>query len=306
MEWVHSWLKRAVAQSLSGARYDHYKALPVSTVKTMVSKILNDRTGLGPRTILTACRGIALDKGERKVRPVAIGEAIRRIAARVVCAQDNSLFAEILSEVMQFGVGIKGGIEYAYHSVRLHLERMHNQFEEQLSSGRHLDHQEMMRAVPAILKIDFRNGYNSTCRGKMLAQVEAKVPHLLRFACYLYAQRTKFVVVHKGQLVEVIESAFGSQQGDPLGGHFFALSIYDFMKQVRDEWPTACISWVVDDLTVVDTQERPLEVARMVDTEGPEYGLFKHDTKGEIYSPHNVGGWTPFRAFTHTLVQACA
>jgi len=178
---------------------------------------------------------------------------------------------------------------------------MHNQFEEQLSSGRHSDHQEMMRAVPAMLKIDFRNGYNSTCRGKMLAQVEAKVPHLLRFARYLYAQRTKFVVMHKGQLVEVIESAFGSQQGDPLGGHFFALSIYDFMKQVRDEWPTACISWVVDDLTVVDTQERLLEVARMVDTEGPEYGLFKHDTKGEIYSPHNVGGWTPFRAFTHTL-----
>ena len=87
----------------------------------MVQKVLNGNTGEGPHSIITACQGLALDKGGRKVRPVAIGEAIRRIAARVACLQDNEAISEHLKKVMQFGIKVRGGIEYAYHSVRLHM-----------------------------------------------------------------------------------------------------------------------------------------------------------------------------------------
>ena len=119
---------------------------------------------------------------------------------------------------MQFGVKVRGGIEYAYHSVRLHMMALWNQYE--------VEEPEEPEKIPGVLKIDYKNGYNSPKRSRMLSQVESKVPHMLRFTRYLYAQRAKFVVMHKGAVVGGIDSVHGSQEGDPLGGHLFALAIY--------------------------------------------------------------------------------
>ena len=107
------------------------------------------------------------------------------------------------------------------------------------------------------------------------------------------------MVVHKGAVVLKVNSVYGSQQGDPLGGHFFALSMYDFMLRLATKFPEACISWIVDDLTVSDKQGRLLEVAEFIRSVGPEYGLFKNDTKGEIYSPEatRVPQWRPHERF---------
>jgi hypothetical protein len=296
MEWILQKLKRGIAQGLSGARYEHYKIMEPGLVKLMVTKLLNGDTSPQVREVLTSCRGFALDKGERKVRPVAIGEAIRRIAARVVCAQDGPAIAKTLEQVMQFGVGIMGGIEYAYHSVRIHMLSRYDQYERDY--GRH-NGADVGLEVPAGLKIDYKNGYNSTKRSKMLAQVEQKFPALLRFTRYVYAQRAKFVVMHKGRVIEAIDSVHGTQQGDPLGGHLFALSIYDFMKELRDDFPQAAISWIVDDLTVSDTQAQLKLIAERVHTVGPEYGLFKNHSKGEIFSHITAAqpNWKPMEVF---------
>ena len=299
VEFVRQRLKRGVAQSLSGARYEHYQHLPFETSKRMVQQILNGTPSEGVRSVLTACRMIALDKGGRKVRPVAIGEAIRRIAARVVCVQDNEAFSAILTSVMQFGVGVKGGIEYAYHSIRLHMLAMYDEFEAKYYGvGMDDDEEEVLEGdIPGVLKVDFQNGYNSTSRAKMLAQVQHKFPHLLRFARFCYAQQAKLVVMHAGAVVGEIESVFGTQQGDPLGGHFFALSIFQFMADLQVKFPEACVSWIVDDLTVSDTQDELVKVAAFIDSKGPEYGLFKNDDKGEFYSPHGAkpanADWKP-------------
>ena len=293
LEFVQNNLKRGVAQSLSGARYEHYKALPLPLLETMVHKILNGQTGEGPRSVITACRLIALDKGEGKVRPVAIGEAIRRIAARVACLQDNGTISAYLQQVMQYGVKVKGGIEYAYHYIRIHMMAMWD---------RHDPHEVDETETPGVLKVDFTNGYNSPPRSKLLTQVECKLPHMLRFVRYLYAQAATLVVMHEGKVVGEIESVFGTQQGDPLGGHFFALSIYDFMAALLRQFPEAAISWIVDDLTVSDKQGTLVEVAKMIQEQGPEYGLFKNATKGEVYSQMNLQNpdWKPMRALTHT------
>jgi len=296
MKWILGKLKRGIAQGLTGARYDHYRLLKADVVKLMVTKLLNGDTSAQVRKVLTSCRGFALDKGDRKVRPVAIGEAIRRIAARVVCAQDGPEIAKTLEKVMQFGVGIKGGIEYAYHSVRLHMLERFDQYERDygVQNGDDLGDE-----VPAGLKIDFKNGYNSTKRSKMLTQVQHRFPGMLRFVRYTYAQRASFVVMHKGRVVKEIDSIYGTQQGDPLGGHLFALSIYDFMLDLRDNFPQAAISWIVDDLTVSDTQAQLKLIAEKVDTDGPEYGLFKNHTKGEIYShiTDTRPNWKPLPVF---------
>jgi len=289
MAYVKSRLKGGIAQSLSGARYEHYECLPTATLERMVDKILNGETAEGPRSVITACRGLAPDKGGRKVRPVAIGEAIRRIAGRVVCVQDNAAIAEMLTPVMQFGVAVKAGIEYAYHSVRQHMMATYDEYEQQYMSG---DGDE--DEVPGVLKVDFKNGYNSTQRSKMMAQVEVKLPRLLRFTRYCYAQEGTVVFMYKGKSVKELKSKFGSQQGDPLGGHYFALSIFDFMQELHSAFPEACKSWIVDDLTVSDKQGQLAEVAKFIAEKGPAYGLFKNETKGEFYTPFSARN-TAFR-----------
>ena len=55
-------LKNNIAQSLSGARYEHYKPLPVDVVAAMCDHILNDRLAAPTRAILTSGKLIPLDK----------------------------------------------------------------------------------------------------------------------------------------------------------------------------------------------------------------------------------------------------
>ena len=155
--------------------------------------------------------------------------------------------------------------------------------------------------IMGVLKIDLKNGCNSTKRSQMLAQVESKVPHLLRFTSYLYAQSAKFVVMHRAAVVGEIDSIHGSQQGDRLTGCFFALSIYDSMVKLKDTFPEAGNSWIVDVLTVSAKQGRLLGLSAMVHTQGPEHGLFSHNTKGEFYSQMGLvdSQWKPLRNITH-------
>ena len=67
-------------------------------------------------------------------------------------------------------------------------------------------------------------------------------------------------VMHNGQVVVTTKSIFRSQQGDPLGVHFFAFSIYDFMMQLANKFKEACISGIVDDPTVSSSQSQLFEV----------------------------------------------
>ena len=44
-----------------------------------------------------------------------------------------------------------------------------------------------------------------------------------------------------------MESVFGTQQGDVLSGHLFALSIYDFAHDLVTRHPDVMVSFIVDD-----------------------------------------------------------
>ena len=68
---------------------------------------------------------------------------------------------------MQFGVKVRGGVEYAYYSVRLHTMAQWNQYE--------VEEPEEPEEIPGMLKIDYTNGYNSPKRSRMLPQVQSKV-----------------------------------------------------------------------------------------------------------------------------------
>jgi hypothetical protein len=278
MQFVLEELPDHRAQSLSGARYEHYKCLPASTVEKMVHHVLNAMNWDSVREVHVGGRLIALDK-KPGVRPIVIGECIRRIAARVVCLQDKELFAKLFTKVCQYGVSTKGGIDYAHHKIRLHLMRKFDEHMEAPSDDRDTG------AMPAMAAMDFSNAFNAASRAKMIAQVQSKHPRLSRFTRYCYSKPSKLKVLHQGRVAYVISSQVGSHQGDPLGGHYYSLSDYEFMEGLLDIDSNLAISWIVDDLTVSGTFASLHKVAQYIELRGAPFGLFPNRTKSHFYSP---------------------
>ena len=91
-----------------------YKPLTYAIVEVLCSQIINGTVPLVHQKHVIAGKLFALEKdpGEGNVRPVAIGEAIRRMAARCVCYQDSALFTDNFKSSLQFGVGVQGGVEF--------------------------------------------------------------------------------------------------------------------------------------------------------------------------------------------------
>ena len=103
---------------------------------------------------------IALQKKDGGVRPIAVGCTLRRLAAKVASGKVLEDMAALLAP-HQLGYGVKGGAEAAVHSTRLFL---HNLKPQQL-----------------LLKLDFKNAFNSLRRDKLLATVQVLAPDLLPF-----------------------------------------------------------------------------------------------------------------------------
>jgi len=91
-------------------------------------------------------RLIALSKKDGGVRPIVVGQSLRRLASKLV----NSYATEILSSTfspIQLGVGITGGAEAAVHAARRYVEHLDPDF--------------------VIVKLDFRNAFNTIRRDTM-------------------------------------------------------------------------------------------------------------------------------------------
>jgi len=110
---------------------------------------------------LGCCVLVPLEKSGGGVRPIAIGEVLRRIACRAVCYQFRSDFAAHFPH-HQFGVNVQGGVEQVVLAVRAHLQRFQ-------SAG----------APCAIYRMDCRNAFNSMRRAAFLSELLRSFPSLV-------------------------------------------------------------------------------------------------------------------------------
>ena len=93
---------------------------------------------------------VALKKKSGGVRPIAVGCTLRRLVAKIAAKIVIGAVAELLSP-RQLCYGVRGGVEAAVHATRKYLQN--------LPSGH------------AMLKLDFRNAFNSVRRDKVLEAV---------------------------------------------------------------------------------------------------------------------------------------
>ena len=81
--------------------------------------------------------------------------------------------------------------------------------------------------VALLLKLDFRNAFNTLTRDKMLESVKDHAPELFSFIHAAYGEPS---LLFCGQ--HTLLSAEGVQQGDPLGPFFFCLTIQLLVLQL--------------------------------------------------------------------------
>ena len=109
---------------------------------------------------LAGARLIALLKMKGQVavdiRPIAIGEMLRRIAAKYLCQGNQKEILQHLTPTNQLGVGARCGIESIIHTVRLEMEFADSDF--------------------VLFQVDFKNAFNNISRRHFFGHCENRFP----------------------------------------------------------------------------------------------------------------------------------
>ena len=151
-------------------------------------------TGLEPSEIapvLSSANLLALKKKDVGVRPIAVGETLRRLpakcASKIVCHNLAKYFSPL-----QMGAGTPKGAETVAHAGRSFL-----------SAAKDDDF---------FIKMDFKNAFNTSRRDTIAASIRQLAPELYPFFLTCYKAHSSLVY---GDYV--INSQEGFQQGDLIG-----------------------------------------------------------------------------------------
>ena len=158
----------------------------------------------------------------------------------------------LLSPV-QLGYGTPLGAEATAHLARLYLATLH------------LEH--------VILKLDFKNAFNSIRRDKMLDTAKLHTPELFPFiySCYSTSSSLYF---HD----TIISSTEGVQQGDPLGPFLFCLVIFPLTQMLFSEFHI----FSLDDATLGGNEMDVCNDFKMIEREASVVGLELNYQKSEL------------------------
>ena len=142
--------------------------------------------------------------------------------------------------------------------------------------------------INVILKLDFKNAFNSIRRDKMLEVAKLHTPELFPYiySCYSASSSLYFF----------ISSAEGVQQGDPVGPLLFCLVIFPLTQMLRSEFRI----FYLDDATLGGNEADVCDDFKMIEREAAAVGLELNHRKSELICADQAG-----RALLHLAPDLC-
>ena len=126
-----------------------------------------------------------------------------------------------------------------------------------------------------MIKVDFRNAFNSICRDMMLKAVENYIPDLLPFVHSAYSSPS---ILLWGD--SHVPSAEGIQQGDPVGPMLFCLTIHELVCNLLSKLKV----FFLDDCTIGGNLEDLQTDLQRIEDQGQVLGLELNVDKSELIS----------------------
>ena len=200
----------------------------------------------------TAARLIPLDK-RPGVRPIAVGEAIRRLVCRTIMrvTERDVLMA---TAPLQLCVGVPSACEAGVHS----MQRLYEQED-----------------VEAILFVDASNAFNSLNRKAALHNVSRVCPAIGKVFQNTYGKPIRLFVSRGGE----IQSAEGTCQGDPCAMALYAVATIPLIRRLAESNPHVRQTWYADDDAAGGTVCDVLSYWEDIQRIGPGYGYFPNPSK---------------------------
>eukprot|EP00731_Ephydatia_muelleri_P034186 Em0050g4a len=222
---------KASACGPSGLRIQHLldaSEVPLPTgigasLREVVNLLASGRAPVGVAKFLAGGSLIALVKNKPDsppdVRPIAVGEVLRRLASKCLCRLSKAKAAEFF-EGHQVGVACPGGSELIVHGLRDCIES-------------HWNDEDFV-----VLKIDFQNAFNMVSRQGLLDECLLHFPELMPWASWCYGQHPKLFYS-----MGTLSSETGVQQGDPLGPLFFCLVLQKLVGTIATDEVSISRNW---------------------------------------------------------------
>ena len=217
------------------------------------NRIVNGDIPPEAATVLFGANLTPLLKKDGGIRPIASGSVFRRLAGKIVSNRIQAQLGEVLRPV-QLGYRTKGGCEIAVHATRAFLETATNE-------------------TRCLLKLDFKDAFNTIRRDTMLEKVKEIIPDYLPYVSSTYHDPTTLFCGD-----EIIPSNHGVQQGDPLGPMLFCLVVDQLAKSLESPLNL----WYLDDATLGGSPESVLEDFVTVMEKADELGLELNASKCEL------------------------
>ena len=232
----------------SGAAGERLK----TSITNFCNHVISGRVPEAIRHLFYGASLCALAKKDGGIRPIAVGNSLRRLATKVVLSPITAELREQLQPT-QLGVGTPAGCEAALRATRAFIEGSNS--------------------PKIILKIDLKNAFNTIRRDRILTAVRENIPEAYSLFHQAYGAES---TLYHGRAS--FSSATGLQQGDPAGPALFSLTIDELIKSLSAELNV----WYLDDGTMGDTADKVLDDLDSLVVGFPELGAELNGSKCEL------------------------
>ena len=192
----------------------------------MIADICNAQIPNRVKPIILASRLIAIAKEDGGIRPIAIGEAILKIAEAYLLSLAKNNIADEL-EPIQLAFKSKGTEEIIHASRKSYDE------------GK------------SIISIDCTNAFNTIKRTKLFAALQSTKSDIRTlFAPILWLEYAFPTRLHNN-FMEKLYSREGVRQGSVLASLFFCLGLHPVLQSLSKRYPSAKFLAFMDDISVI-------------------------------------------------------